>query len=565
VLAAAVLASAVLTSEATAAAAQPNIVLVLTDDQRWDTLWAMPTVNEQLVARGVTFTNAFASNPLCCPSRATILTGRYSQLTRVYTNTNFGKFDDSSTIATWLRGAGYRTALVGKYLNRYEGPYIPPGWNEWIAFSRIANYFGYTLNVNGVPETFGALESEYSTDVLAARAASVVETTHPNTPLFLVYAPFAPHGRRGDRLAATPAPRHAGSFAPPVIAPWRPPSFGEADLSDKPRWIRRIAPLTPQRIAKGDFFRQTQLESLQAVDEAVGMLLEALETSGRLDNTMFVFMSDNGHTWGEHRWFNKGVFYEESLRVPMVVRYDPLTGDARGDAHLVANADLAPTFAELAGIPAPGVQGRSLLPLLQRSGGGWRGHILLESLFDPIPAACGFRTSRYTYAQYAPGHEELYDLAVDPYQLDNLSARPLARRAIVDFRAQVRTECRPRPPGFTPRSKCLILGTKRSEILRGTRRYDYICASDGADVVRAGADGDDVFGGQGRDVLSGQNGDDVLTGGPGVDQLLGGPGKDELRGVDGSRDLLDCGGGSDIVRADQNDRLRGCETVERVS
>src|SRR3990170_6725693 len=187
--------------------APPSIVLVVTDDQRWDTLWAMPSVEADLVDNGVVFSNGFVVNPLCCPSRASILTGRYSHGTGVYTNTSpdggFSLFDDDSTVATWLDAAGYRTALVGKYLNGYDGVTIPPGWDHWVAFSgNQGSYYDYSLNVDGALEPHGSAPEDYSTDVLATHAESFILGVPAEEPVLLYMTPYAPHG------PATAATRH---------------------------------------------------------------------------------------------------------------------------------------------------------------------------------------------------------------------------------------------------------------------------------------------------------------------------------------------------------------------
>jgi N-acetylglucosamine-6-sulfatase len=548
-------------SERASAATQPSIVLILTDDQRWDTLAAMPTVGREIVARGVTFTNAFATNPRCCPSRASILTGRYSHGTGVYTVPGFAAFDDSSTVATWLQDRGYRTGLIGKYLVGYPGEFIPPGWDDWSAFSRGTNYYNYALWTNGAEELRGDRPVDYSTDVLANKATSFIRSTDVRTPLFLLYAPFAPHGRSGDRLQATPAPRHAGAFA--EIEAWRPPAYNETDVSDKPSWIRNRGLFSTDLIARGDAFRESQLESLLAVDDAVGEIVAALEETGRLANTMIVFVSDNGHAWGEHRWFNKAVPYEESIRVPLVIRYDPLTSSGWKDGHIVANVDLAPTLAQLAGAQAPGAEGMSVLPLLERRGVAWRRDLLLENLGPPIPTYCGVRSNRYTYVQYRRGEEELYDLAVDRYQLQNRALDPLFRQAIVTFRSRLQTLCNPPPPDFRPRSPCLVSGTQSADVLAGTRYYDYICAYGGADRIYARAGDDNVSAGYGNDLVYGQDGRDVLDGGLSTDRLYGGPGADTIKAADGKQDIVGCGPGADVAFVDRFDRVDGCETERR--
>jgi N-acetylglucosamine-6-sulfatase len=238
------------------AQARPNIVFIVTDDQRWDTVSAMPQVTESLVGHGVTFSNGFVVNSLCCPSRASILTGRYSHSTRVYDTTpplgGFVSFDDRSTVATWLHRAGYRTALVGKYLNGYVGRrsrYVPPGWDRWFAMSfnlQRLGYYGYKLNIDGHLDA--QVRDVYSTDLLASAAVRFIRRAP--SPFFLYFAPFAPHP------PATPAVRHEDAF--PNLEPWRPPSYNEADVSDKPGWLSSY-PLPPE--GASDDLRGDQLRS----------------------------------------------------------------------------------------------------------------------------------------------------------------------------------------------------------------------------------------------------------------------------------------------------------------
>jgi len=397
---------------------RPDIVLVLTDDQRADRLWAMPTVRSELVDRGLQFPNAFVVNPLCCPSRASILTGNYSHSTGVYRNDpphgGFEAFDDRSTVATWLRDAGYRTALVGKYLNGYRGAYVPPGWHHWFVTFGGDRYYGYTASADGELRRASDDPSAYSTNVLAEDAAAFVRSTEPDRPLFLCFAPHAPHD------PATPAPGDAESFA--GLAAWRPESFDEPDVADKPAHIRKRLRLDAAARAEVDRFRRDQHRSLLAVDRAVGRILRTLEETGRLSRAVVVFTSDNGMHWGEHRWDTKIVPYEESIRVPLVIRSDAGIEAPRVDERIVLNIDLAPTFAELPGATAPGCDGESLVSLLASRACTWRRDFLVEHLGlnrPQVPTYRAVRTDRYVYVRYGTGETELYDLASDPLQLDN--------------------------------------------------------------------------------------------------------------------------------------------------
>ncbi len=440
------------------AAGKPNIVFILTDDQRWDTLKYMPNVKRLLADRGVTFANSFVVNPLCCPSRASILTGDYSHTTGEWWNAppwgGFPKFhNDHSTIATWLHDAGYRTALFGKYLNQYQGTtYVPPGWDHWVALDGSQNrndyYYRYYLNVDGHLAYHGASPKDYSTNVLADAAVSYIRNT-PGT-LFTYFAPYGPH------QPSTPAPGDGAAFA--GIKPWRPPSYNQPDLSAEPPWVQKLHPMGSKRRKATDLLRQHMLESLLSEDRAVARIVAALAATGRLHDTMIVFASDNGFSWGEHRWHDKITPWEENIRVPLVVRYDPLTGTPRTDRHVVANIDYAPTFAQLAGVDAPGAEGMSFLPLLQGRTVTWRTYIGIEGMGRPtgkrIPAFCGVRTSRYALTDYGDGGRELFDLSSDPYELSNLAAKPAQASLVAQLDAQIRRLCNPPPPtspkGFPP-------------------------------------------------------------------------------------------------------------------
>jgi N-acetylglucosamine-6-sulfatase len=422
------------------AAARPNIVLILADDQRVDQLSRMPIVQARLVEQGVSFPNAFVVDPLCCPARATILRGQYSHTTRIYGIVQpyggavvFNQLGlQRSTIATWLDAAGYRTALIGKYLNAYKQTSSkPPGWDVWNAFvgtTEDNQYYHYKLNTNGVTTTFGGAPADYSTDVLATRATDFIQNTAAKTPLFLYFAPTAPH------LPATPAPRHAtdprctgavnSGYVDGHVGP--PPSINEPDASDKPAWVRNKLNVDLSTMASSWV---KICRTLLAVDDAVGRIVGALEQTGRLDNTLIVYTSDNGLLRGEHRLQYKKAFYEESIRVPMVIRYPGVAPADTEDDRFVLDVDLASTFADAAGVN-PGVpqEGTSLLPLLDGSAGSWRTSFLVEHADPPgtfadsryVPTYCAIRTATHAFAVLTTGEEELYDLVADPYELENL-------------------------------------------------------------------------------------------------------------------------------------------------
>lgn len=425
---------------------RPNIVLIVTDDQRYDTLRVMPEVRRLLVARGMTLRSAIVTNPLCCPSRATIFTGRYSHTTGVYTNAgpNGGwpafQPSESDTVATALDGVGYRTALIGKYMNGYggEGAYVPPGWDRWFAVTGNGRYFNYTIYDNTLGHvSYGSRPKDYLTDVLRNKAVSFIRNSPVGTPLFLAVTPFAPHS---PSIAAL---RHEGAFAS-TPAPLGP-AVNEADVSDKPEYIadQPVGTFSSVRLQTRD-----QWESLLAVDQLVSGIMSTLAETGRAHDTLVIFTSDNGRSNREHRWGGKQVPYEESIRVPMIVR---LPGQIPADTvsgALVSNVDLAPTIADFAGtsISADGV---SMRPLLTDLTSSVREAVLLEHVnaLPPVPTYCGVRTPSFAFVHYVTGEEELYDLARDPRQLQNVASSRPSKAA--QLRALTEQLCRPVPPGFS--------------------------------------------------------------------------------------------------------------------
>jgi N-acetylglucosamine-6-sulfatase len=440
----------------------PNIVLILTDDQRFDELSRMPIVKQELVGKGVRFNDAFVVNPLCCPSRTTILTGKYSHGTDIYGNSpphgGFETFHDdgeeSSTIATWLHDDGYHTALVGKYLNGYfpdQVSWVPPGWDRWNALALKEDntdfYYDYTMSLNGTAATYGEDPSDYSTDVLAADADQAIRETPSGTPLFLYFATSAPH------QDPVPPPRYADACRKAQLP--HSAAFNEADVSDKPAYIASRPLLTDKQMANQDAQFRDQCQALLGVDDAVGTILTALSDTGRLSNTLLLFMSDNGVLLGEHRWKFKKVPYEQAIHVPMVVRYDPVTGGQASSSNaLVANIDVAPTFAAAAGVSAPGAEGQSLLPLLTDPAAPWRTRLLIEHAdtdnFIPVPTYCALRNQRYLYVDYGTGEEELYDLKTDPLELQNLAGDPAFDAKRRSLHRVLVSLCNPPPPGYTP-------------------------------------------------------------------------------------------------------------------
>jgi N-acetylglucosamine-6-sulfatase len=408
---------------------KPNIVLILADDMRYDDLEHMPKTQNLIVKEGLKYENAFATTPLCCPSRASILRGQYTHNHETWLNVRgFPTFKrlghERSTIATWLSKEGYETALLGKYLNAYDWDdrqHVPPGWEEWRGMLTEGAYYDYTLSENGKPIRYGSAEADYFTDVLAGEAREIIRSSAgQDKPLFMYLAPNAPHG------PGPPAPRHEGLFAE-VGAP-RPPSFDEADVSDKPGWIRMFPRLSADQKAYIDRVYRGHLRLLPSLDDLVADVVEELRSAGELENTYLFFSSDNGLLMGEHRILEgKGPPYEESIRVPLAVR-GPGIPAGRSTDQIALNIDLAPTVADLGGAATPPfVDGRSLKPTFAQDAPSWRTAFLAESEYltgqggtpqhDTIRTAGGEK-----YVEYPSGakvEQEYYQLTEDPYELEN--------------------------------------------------------------------------------------------------------------------------------------------------
>ena len=459
------------TPRAQATAGRPNIVFILTDDMRADDLPYLPSVQSLLVAPGATFTTFACSSPGCGPARATILRGQYPHNHGVLRGSgDYGGADvfqnhgnEASTIATWLQDAGYRTALIGKYINGYGATvaptYIPPGWDQWFGLTN-EGYSRFEINENGDLVRYRSGKEEVnSTDVLAEKAkAFIAETAPTGQPFFIYLATRAPHG------PAEPASRHRSAFADLTLP--RNAAFNEADVSDKPTWVQLLPPLNDSQIADLDGYFRARLQTLLAVDELVAGLVERLRAAGVLDNTFFVFSSDNGYSLGEHRIVQaKGSPYEQDILVPLVIRGPGIPAGLTIDA-LASQVDLAPTFAAWADVAPPDfVDGRSLVSLLDGAPApsDWRQFLLIEQFAnDPTrsekqPAFEALRLPASIYVEYGSGEREYYDLQSDPWETENLAATAdpdllatLSER-VAQMKTCVATDCRaiesePLPP-----------------------------------------------------------------------------------------------------------------------
>ncbi len=435
-----------------APAAQPNIIFILTDDLDYASAQKMPEIRSQLIEEGLSLEKTFMSHPICCPSRATILTGLYDHNHNVLANRppsgGFEKFvsegHEENTIGARLQEGGYQTAFFGKYLNGYpagDPTHVPPGWDEWYGKLDDQDLYDYRINENGEEVSYGSETEDFFTDVLSGQATDFIQRAAPEEqPFFMYVAPTAPHG------PATPAERHEEAFSEEE-AP-RPPSFDEEDVSDKPSQIQDAERISSGEASNIDARYRKRLNSMLAVDEMVGSLVEELEAAGELDNTYIFFTSDNGFHQGEHRIRGgKDQPYEESARVPFFVRGPGVAAGAKAE-NLALNTDLAPTFADLAVVKFP-ADGRSLAPLLSgEEDPSWRTSVLLEKLPQEnsneeggkgkgkgkgkgnkgkskqgpssSPGFQAVRTETHKYVEYDNGEKELYDLQNDPYEMESI-------------------------------------------------------------------------------------------------------------------------------------------------
>jgi len=432
---------------------RPNIVFVITDDQRFDSLgatghpYAQTPHLDRLAREGALFRNFFATTPLCSPSRASFLTGQYARSHKVTNNDRVGLDVISHTLMTFprrLREAGYETAFVGKWHMGLDDS-RRPGFDRWVSFKGQGLYLDPVVNVDGRQRQLDG----HITDWLNRWALEFVE--RPRGKPFMLYL-----SHKALHTPYLPAKRHEPLYAGAKYLP--PVSAGE-DLSGKPvlrravepvDWaaVEGVAPEPPEsRRGRGtdrDSVVRDQLRSLAAVDEGVGALLRALKRRGQLDNTVFVFTSDNGYLLGEHGQFdNKRFAYEESIRVPFLLRYPRLVAAGTKVDALALNVDVAPTLLELAGAePLEKVHGRSLLPLLGGGTHAWRESFLaeyfLEKVAPRVPAWQAVRTARWKYIRYElEGMDELYDLAADPHEMRNLAGEPSSRAVLEQLRAEL--------------------------------------------------------------------------------------------------------------------------------
>jgi arylsulfatase A-like enzyme len=431
---------------------RPNILIILSDDQRYDTMDYMPRTVARIFKEGVAFPNAYITTSLCCPSRASILTGMYAHNHGVRLNPIPLK---KETFVERLHRAGYYTGQVGKYLNSWDGS-ARPEFAFWVAGpGGTVHFFNQRLNVNGTwsvhPSYVGHVLRDYALEFLRRAAQQdkpFVLLFSPNIPHF-EYPPSGPPQGRDDFLRPPhPAPGDEELYR--NLPPHRPPNWNKTDGSSKPRWFQDLGALAPDMVDLIDTFRRRQIQSLNGLDQAIESLLDELARQRKLDDTLVIYLSDNGHFWGEHRipW-GKNSVYEESSRVPFAVRYPRLVAKPRVETRLVANIDIAPTIYNLAKIPIPTeVDGLSLVPLLSHRSKtnpsvSWREELLLEG-WAPPPAVkegrapyAAIHTGRYVYVETEGDRSELYDLRSDPHQLQNQVDHPAYARVVSDLKERL--------------------------------------------------------------------------------------------------------------------------------
>jgi N-acetylglucosamine-6-sulfatase len=483
------------------------VVVIMTDDQTAASLSTMQHVNALLAGEGTKFDQAIDSFPLCCPSRATNLTGQYAHNHGVlHNNPPFGGFiqlDSTNTLPVWLSNAGYRTMHVGRYLNGYEAKYgIPPGWTDWVGLPHSAafNYVTWKAFDHGVLRSYPDAQhpGEYLTDFETRRGVELIDEASPgDRPFFLSLWYTAPH--RGGPTdpddprrpgTPSPAPRHRDAYAGMRMP--RHPNFNEKNMYDKPQVVADRPRLSREFVAGVEENWRQEIESLMAVDEGVAQIVEALRRNGELENTLVVFMSDNGFMHGEHRALAEKVLpYEESIRVPLVMR-GPGVPRARLDRRLVGNMDVTSTILDATDVLPGRVQdGRSLLELLADPGAEWGRDILIENGngANGVPSYRGIRTYRYLYVEHrTTGEYELYDLKEDPYQLQSVDGHDRYRKVQRDLAVRLReltscagADCLARPhltltirSGGRPVRSC-FRGDLRVQV-RGSRRARLMLA-----------------------------------------------------------------------------------------
>ena len=433
-------------ASATVHPTRPNIVLILTDDQRWDSMDELPATNAHAWNR---YSRSFVVESMCCPSRAATLTGRIPPHTGVETQTEGARLDEHKTFATMLHAAGYQTAFAGKYLNGYpfgRGPYKPPGWDKFYGMTGPMRYYDYTVIENSKPVHYGSKVTDYSTDVLRNKIVAASKAADPSRPELLELATNAPH--RSGLFDPNPAQRDKGVCADRAF-PF-PPNFNAYDSVSEPAWMAGELPKDETGVVR---IRRATCETLRGVDDAVTAVLNELNREGRLANTYVVLTSDNSYQFGEHRLLEKGDLYDESIHVPLLVRGPGVI--AGTDGRLTSNIDLAPTFLDWAKVTPPksffdgtsfaasarGVKSHEPTAVLLRGCRTGRTATGAEGVCGGndtnMGKNWGLRTVHYAYMEYPDGYRQLFDVIADPYELKNLAPDPAYATTITALHNQM--------------------------------------------------------------------------------------------------------------------------------
>lgn len=444
-------------SSGAASDSRPNIVFILVDDLRWDELGCaghpyIKTPNIDRIAReGAMFRNAFMTTPLCSPSRASFLTGQYAHANGITDNVDRSAASHKLvTFPLLLHQSGYETAFVGKWhMGNDDTP--RPGFDRWVSFKGQGAYYDPDINEDGK----SVKPAGYITDLLNGYAVEFIKRRRDKP--FLVYLahkaihPEATQNNDGsvnlaDSERFMPAERHKNLYAGKTVP--RRPNAMRAPVG-KPALERRIGELPPLGAATStrDEAILGRQRSLSAIEEGVGEILSALKETGQLDNTLIVFTSDNGYFYGEHGLsVERRLAYEESIRMPLLVRYPRMIKAGTAPDEIALNIDIAPTLLSVAGASAPGdMQGRSLAPLLKGEKVKWRDSFLIEYYSDrvfPRMERMGYkaaRNGRWKYIHYLEleGMDELYDLKTDPYEMKNLINHPGAKKALGEMKQEM--------------------------------------------------------------------------------------------------------------------------------
>jgi N-acetylglucosamine-6-sulfatase len=445
-----------------------NIVFILTDDHRYDAMgfvghpFLKTPYMDSLARGGAHLRNAFVTTSLCSPSRASILTGLYMHRHGVVDNNNPVPVG-LKYFPQYLQAAGYQTAFIGKWHMGSDDDKPQPGFNHWVSFKGQGTYWPNQngLNVDGKPMP----QKGYITDELTDYAVKWLEECSVGTPFMIylshkaVHTDLLPDEQGRSKLLVpgyegvqgyNPAPRHAGRYAnEPFVEP-ESMAATPRNFADKPMWVQNrrnsrhgVEIIFGQHTPVATLYRQ-YMETLLAVDDSIGRVLEVLQRKNLLESTLVVYMGDNGYAWGEHGMVDKRAAYEESMRVPLLMQCPELIKAGTVISQIVANIDLAPTLLEAAGLEAPsGIDGRSFLPLLQGRTIPWRDHLLYEYYwewnFPQTPTHHALRTTRYKYIRpYGLWDvDELYDLENDPHEIKNLAQEPQHQARIKEMKAQL--------------------------------------------------------------------------------------------------------------------------------